>query len=427
MKMKMKWTSNWALKIGSILFALILWLFVSNINDPIETRILTDIQVELLNTDKIADLDQVYNVLDNSDVVNVTVRAPKSIVNSFNKSNIVAVADVNELSSLNTITIQLSTNINENLVESIKGSHESVKLNIEEKKSKQLMIKCITSGTVVDGYKVGNAVLEQNLVRIEGPASEIDEINRAVVDVNVTDFTSDIGTDVAIKLYDIDGNEKKSPRINKNISTVRVNVSILQTKQVPIRYETMGTPATGYRKTGEITSIPESVLLAGKSSVISDVTAIIIPAENLDITGYSENYKKTINISEYLPDNIDFAEESFNGDVQVTVMIEPEVAKSVAVRENNIQVINLPEGFEAELMDMEEVFRLNLIGLAADLEQVNTVTLAGTIDIISLMEEHGMTELAAGYYTEEVVFNLSDNITVLENMEVTLHIRKTDE
>ena len=109
--MKNRLTKNWGLKLGSFLFAVALWIIVTNINDPVVPYKVSDVPVTIRNANLITDKGQIYEVLDGTDVIDVvTITAPRSIIDSLDKSNVVAVADMNDLTSLNTISIKLSTN-----------------------------------------------------------------------------------------------------------------------------------------------------------------------------------------------------------------------------------------------------------------------------------------------------------------------------
>ena len=86
-------TANWGLKLASLIFAIILWFLVTNINDPVTTVRYTNIPVTLKNTNLITDQGQVYSVLDGSDIISsVTIYAPRSIIDSLSQNNIVATA-----------------------------------------------------------------------------------------------------------------------------------------------------------------------------------------------------------------------------------------------------------------------------------------------------------------------------------------------
>lgn len=299
--MKKKLTDNLGLKIGSILFAGILWLLVTNITNPSQKVGFNNVPVKIINADLITSQGKVYNVLEGSDVIDtVNVWLPRSISGSLRDENIVAIADMKNLTNVNTIQIELSTNRYSESIDSIVGSSDVVKLNIEDKKSISIPLKATTSGTLQEGYIVGNVSTDQNLVRVTGPESVISQIKSAAVNVGITGFTSDIGTDAEIKLYDGEGKEVSKSNLTLNINSVGVKVEILTTKSVPLKFTALGTPAEGYRATGVVSSSPDAVLLAGKSNVLKNLSVIEVPDTALVITGATENVTVTVDINEYI-------------------------------------------------------------------------------------------------------------------------------
>ena len=95
-------------------------------------------------------------MLENSDVISrVTIRGPRSVVSSMSESNIVATADVSNISSLDTVSIKLATNINQDQINSITPSSDTVKLNIENKKTKTMALGTKISGEVSVVFMVG--------------------------------------------------------------------------------------------------------------------------------------------------------------------------------------------------------------------------------------------------------------------------------
>lgn len=300
--MKNKLTANLGLKIISLFFSFMLWLVVNNMNDPTIDRSFSNIPVKLLNTELITDSGQVYEVLDDTAVIDrVTIWAPRSVFSSLTASNIIATADVSELSSLDTISIKLTTNLSSGDIEKIKASNDTVKLHIENKKTKTLALGVTTSGMTESGYMIGEISTDQNLVRISGPESVISKVSRAVVDVPVTGFTSDISDNAEIRLYDADDNLIQDSRIVQNIKTVGIRVTIYKTTEVPIIFNYVGKPADGYEVNGDAKGNISSVKLAGKESILKNVTAIEIPAEEIDISDQREDYMVTINLEDYLP------------------------------------------------------------------------------------------------------------------------------
>ena len=93
--MKKRLTNNWGLKLFSIIFAILLWLVVVNVDNPVKTNTFDNIPVKLQNTNLVTDEGLVYEVLDSTDTVTVSVSAPRSYLELLSKDDIVAVADFN--------------------------------------------------------------------------------------------------------------------------------------------------------------------------------------------------------------------------------------------------------------------------------------------------------------------------------------------
>ena len=427
--MKNKITKNWGLKLVSFLFAVVLWIVVTNINDPVTVFRVSDVPVTIRNAELITDRGQVYEVLDHTDVIDtVTIYAPRSVIDTLDKTNIVAVADMEDLTSLDTIAIRLSTNKYNDKLESIKGNIDSVKLNIENKMTRSFPIRASVTGEVQEGYMVGDITTEQNLIRISGPESVISQIAKAQAEVDVSGFTSNIGTDTDIRLYDAENHEIQSMSLEKSLSKVRVYISILEQKTVPVTYTVSGTPAEGYRLTGESESTRSNVLIAGRSSVIQKMEAIEIPEGVIDVTGAQEDVTTLVDLNEYLPDGVVIAEEDFKGMINVTVHIGQVMRRTFSERIDDIRISDVPEGFEADIASAGSSCLITLLGLSEELQEIDTNTLEVSVDIAAWLEEEEIETPESGYYMIPLSVSIpEDSAVTWEETEVQVHITEAEE
>lgn len=424
--MKNKLTKNWGLKLGSFLFAVALWIIVTNINDPVISMKVTDVPVTIRNANLITDNGQIYEVLDGTDVIDtVTIYAPRSIIDSFSPdgSNVVAVADMNDLTSLNTISIKLSTNKNNDKLESIKGSIDSVKLNIEKRKTKSLPLRISTTGEVKEGYMVGDISADQNLVKISGPESVVSRITKAQAEVDVSGFTSKISTDSDIRFYDEEGVEVAAGNLERSITKVRVNIEILEIKTVPVLYTITGQPKDGYEFTGVIESTRNYVEIAGKSKTVKSIGSIEIPGEVLDVTDATEAVTVQIDLENYLPEGVILAEEDFNGEISVTAYIEQQKERDITLKTRDIALLNMPDGLEGKVIEPENEYTVTLVGLSEDLEAVNDREVRAEVNVAAWMTEQEMEELTEGYYELPLTIVVeNDRISLSEGMRVQVHV-----
>lgn len=420
--MKKALTRNLGLKLASLVLAFVLWFLVAQIYDPKDTVTFNNIQVRLINTELLDEEGKVYEVLDNSNLVRVTVTGPQSIVKSeLRRSDIVAEADMSKLTDINTIAITYyCENVSNDSVE-IKGNHDSVRLSVEDKTSKWIKLESNTIGEVASGYMIGNVTLDQTNIEVTGPKSAISQVDHAGVDINVTDSTSSLSANVDIKLYDADGNELTLESVKKNVNSAHMTVEVLATKEVPVEIEYMGVPEDGYMATGEVESSVPTVRIAGTASALVGISAITVSEERMNITGQSDDLVDIINLKEYLPSNVRLANKSFDGKITATVYIEPIDTKDLTIPADNISITGVPDGMEAEVTSTAEEYNITVSGLTRDVSILRDSSVTGVLDLNQWMENNGLEELTPGNYTIPVTFNLSEDITV--DTDVNIHIR----
>ena len=425
--MKKLLTRNLGLKLASLLLAFVLWFLVAQIYDPKDTVTFNNIQVRLINTELLDEEGKVYEVLDNSNLVRVTVTGPQSIVKSeLRRSDIVAEADMSKLTDINTIAITYyCENISNDSVE-IKGNHDSVRLNVEDKTSKWIKLESNTIGDVASGYMIGNVTLDQTNIEVTGPKSAISQVDHAGVDINVTDSTTSLSANVDIKLYDADDNELVLESVKKNVDSAYVTVEVLATKEVPVEIEYMGVPEDGYMATGEVESSVPTVRIAGTVSTLVGISAITVPEDRMNITGQSDNLVDIINLKEYLPANVRLADKSFDGKITATVYIEPIVSKDLTVAAENISVTGVPDGMEAEITSTAEEYNITVSGLSRDVSILHDSSVTGILNLTQWMEDNGVEELTPGTYTIPVTFNLAEDITVVPDINIHIRLKNAD-
>ncbi|MBE5843533.1 MAG: hypothetical protein E7302_05040 [Butyrivibrio sp.] len=427
---KFNFTANLGLKIASLFFAALLWFLVTNINDPVDSVRFSNISVTLRNTNKITDNNQVYEVLDGTDTIStVTVYAPRSTVDSLNRDNIVAIADLDDMAVIDgeyVVSVQLSTNKYNNQIQSIVGTSDTVRLSVEDKASKTLAISATTSGSLSEGYIIGDVVTDQNQIRITGPKSVVDNVSTASVNVEVTGYTTNIGTNAEIHLYDKDGNEVAKDNLKLSSTSVGVNVTILATKRVPVDYQVVGMPADGYVFTGEVDVEPDSVLLAGRMSVLNGIEEISVSDDALDITGLTGDLNATIDLSGYLPGNVTFGDEDFNGIATITAHIEATSDIKVEVPYQHIALVNVPDGYNAEIVGDTEEFTVTCSGLEDVISGISDSDITGTIDLSKVIDSAEEAEDLSGEYSATVSLSLPGGVMTSDTITVTVELSKVE-
>jgi len=422
--MRKKLFNNWGLKLASLVLAIVLWFLVVQIEDPTDTKTFTNIAVKITGTESFEKTNQVFKVLDKTDRVNVTVRAPKSIIGQLRATDIVAEADLNKITEDNTVIIKYDVQ-NVGRVESVEGNRESVRLSVEAKRSKWIKIVKNVVGQVAENYIVASSTAELDIIEVSGPQSIVDTIAYASAEMDVTGYANSITANVDVKLYDVEGNIVENDSVKKSENSIRMKVEVLATKEIPVNINYIGSPAEGYMVTGVVSSEPEMVVIAGTPYALSDISAISVPEECVNITGENSHVTKSVDLRPYLPTGIRFADENAGGLIEVTVYIEPIIERILDVPVANIQINNLPEGLGIEIAEAVTEYSLVVSGLAEYVNPLKATDIRGTIDIEEWMKEKNILELRPGRYEIPVSFELGDNVEV-GGVKMKLRVVKGD-
>ena len=423
-----KLTNNWSLKLIAILFALILWFAVINIDDPVVSETFRNVPVQIVNTEVLTDAGMTYEILDNSAVVEtITIYGPRTLVESLNESDIVAKADINDITVANTVAVNVSVDVrNSSKITTIRSSLECVKLNIEESKSKQLVINATTTGKLASGYIVGGIELDQNRIRVSGPESVVSKISSARVSVDVTESSSDVATYGTVRLYAKDGVEITSDLLVKGTEKVHINVNVIPTKYVPVKYQLNGIVAEGYGVVEDaVTCDIMTVLIAGETEVLRDVKEILISGAEVNIDELSETKEFTVMLKNYLPDNIVLGDKEYDGKVTIKVPVEEIATEVVEILKEDLTIVNLPEGTQVSMIDVPDYTEVGVTGTVTKVRNVMTNKITGVIDMNAVLPSTGLSAWLEGTYVVEATLNVPEGVENTPVM-ITIEVKKNN-
>ncbi len=418
--MKKKLLHNWTLKLASLIVAFLLWFMIIQFEQPMDKVTFSNVKVNLINTELLDNGNKYYEVLNDTDMVRVTVKAPRNVTEKLSASDIIAVADVNNLTNINTIEIDLDVPNEE--VYSVTANHDAVRLHVENRASKWVRVNYGTTGEVAAGYMVTDVSPDQTLVEISGPASAVAQVSYAGVQLSVEGATNSISANVDVSLYNEAGNLLHLNTLSKNVDFIHMDVRVLAAKEVPVDVRTSGKVAEGYLLTGEIETSPEKLMLAGAAATLNGISKVTIPGELVDISGASADVVKVIDIREYLPENIELASKVYNGRVKVTVHVEAEEVRDLQIPVGNIDIRNVPEGLTASYPEEITECMVKISGLKKNVEALQPVEMLGYVDMAEWMRKQEITELVAGTYVIPVVFEKAEGVVIENEVSVTVNV-----
>jgi len=411
---------NMTLKMASLAGAIIIWLIIMNINDPVVTRIIYDVPVNVVNTSYIESMGLSYKISDGYDTIAVTVRGNRSLVESLTSSRFNVTADLTQIISLETdpVMVPLTVYCPSISSENLTASPRNINIDIEEMVSKEFVINATASGTTpANGFEVGEMTVEPETVTIRGPGTLIDKIERVNAIVDVTGIRTDKDMEPVIRITDKNGEQITdtqmsylSMNVTEEEMTVHVTVYAVRSG-VSLKVETSGEPASGYT-VGNIAVTPSTLSVVGSRAVLDMLeqngNTITITADSglVDVTDKVSDVSVKIDIRQILPEGLSLASQISTTAV-VSVQILPANSRSVTVETRNIDISGLTDGrscvFESSSLEIK------IQGSPEILDGLSASDLRASVDLSGLM---------IGRQKVPVSVDLPDGCSLVEDMFV---------
>lgn len=318
-----KWLiNNIGYKIAAVVFAVILWLVIVNIQDPQYTRTISDIPVTIENEDLIAEDEYVYTISSGS-TATVSVTGPRSVVSALDTDDFLAVANFEELSITNSVPITITMTGTMSRYESqltITQKTMSMVISLEDVFTADVDVSVSYGGTAASDLVIDSVSISPSAITVTAPRSVITSLDKALAIVSYADIESALSESDTGKVtlraapivYDTDGNiVEMEGDVSSDCSEVTVSISASYTKTVDISIEASGTPASGYALAGTTLSF-SSVTLKGTKSVLDEIDSLELPGSLLSVSGAAGDVTVVINLEEYLPEGTEIHDSNVN-------------------------------------------------------------------------------------------------------------------
>lgn len=406
--MRKRIESDLLLKILSVVFAFLLWMFVINTDNPVIKKTFSDVPVDMLNEQVLDELNQTYKI-ESGDTVSFTVKGKKDIVDRLTKSDFRATADVSSMSDVHAIPIKVEALRYKSQLD-VDTGNATVKVVLEDVKSDQIPVVMEIKGNPASGYTVSTQTATPNLISISGPKSVVSRIKQIVAVVNVSGVKKDVTMTQSVKCYDEDGDEVSQERIKLDTNKIKVKIGLSRTKVVPFKVDTKGSTGKGY-VLGSIDYQPKHIEITGSKEDLDKVDSIKLA--KLDISDSTKSIEKTIKASDIkLPDGISFVKSVDKiKNVVIRANIEKKKSRTLTIPTSQIALINNTKNYAVTFDDQE--IKVKISGLRSVIDKVVVKDLNPKLD---------MRLYEPGTHTVQIQLTKIKNMTIEDNVSAKITV-----
>lgn len=253
-------------------------------------------------------------------------------------------------------------------------------------------------------YDTENYTLDYTTITITGPAAVADQIDHAQILIDLSERTESFSESFRYTLCDAEGNPVDAKLITTSVEEVQLGVQIQQIKEIDLVADIVyGGGAAPSNTT--VTLSPEVIRVSGGAAVLEELgdTYTVCSINLADIEKSSNELKYTIN----LPDGV--INQTGVSEVVVTIRFSGLKTRDFVVE--NIEMINVPEGMVAEVINANLTVRVR--GPEAEISALKESDITAVVDL---------SAAETGTATYKAVIKISDefpNVGAMKSSSVS--------
>lgn len=366
--------ANVGLGVLSLAIAAVIWVMVTNSENPVVTRDVTDVHIQTVSVPRQYIAGSIA-----PDRITVTLTGPGNLLADIRQDELEASVDLSgvadDSSTTPSITVTRPVRVNVRGLRDrrvrAESSVEQATVQLERQESKEVPVQVREVGVLPVGIDKDAITVDPPTAIVTGAPGNVRAVEAAVADIKLDGQTVSFSQSVALDARDSSGRTIGGVTAQPANASVTAKLrQVLYPKQVAVVVNWRGRPKTGY----DVTSVsvnPAGVTVVGRLDQINNLSGV--STEVVDIEGATADVVRTVRLQ--LP-GVTTNQDS------VVVTIGIQTVRAPASMPATPRVVNLQPGLVATLTT--PVVALNLSGPLADIVQLRPTDVSVTVDASGL-------------------------------------------
>lgn len=396
----------------SVAIAFVLWAYVVTVEQ-------THIELTIYNIPVVMDGETVLRdkglmITSGSDqTVNLTLSGKRSELSKLKNSDITVLVDLTRIYEAGQKTLSYDVSFpGNNSIEIVRRKPESVSIQVAAWETKDIDVQVITTGKPAEGFRIDEANISASPQRtnISGPKELIDRISMAKIVVDMEGAEKAFGERVKITLCDSNGNPLDVRNVVVDNDMVTVRVPLLKEKEISLILPIL--PGGGLTEADVTTEMSTEKIVVSGSPAIIEKLSDSITLGSLDLSKETKDFKDRA-YEFTLPSGV---KSNAGTTVYVSLTLPATETKEITILNEQIKVINVPEGYDAKAVGSLTV---TVRGKVGSLSDFNASDIQATVDLKGSAEKKDYI----------VRFEVSENLqvgVVGEDKEIFVNVEKQE-
>ena len=341
--------SKWIYVILSVLLAFVLWLYVGREANPEVTNTLRHVQVVYSGLESLEERGLMISE-GAEQTVSLRIRATRDVWRRLNQGDTTVTIDVSGIAepgeqSVSITTRNISFPRSITVLDSIDVQYTSpgtVDFTVSRWASKDVPVQGVFNGSVAEGYQREEFSFAPETVTVSGQEELVNQVDHALVTVSQEEMSTTYMENCGYTLVDANGEPvANAEQLDSSPETVLATLPIVQLKEVQLTVDIIpGGGATEDDVTVEID--PLTITVSGEAADLAELDSISLGEIDLSTVFGTQTEK--------MPINLDASHTNVSGPAEATVTVRVEGLSTKTLEVDNIEIINKPAGYEADLV-----------------------------------------------------------------------------
>lgn len=222
-----------SIKIISLLFAIVLWFYIIQVQSPEVEKTVKDVPVLFTQMAEIENRNLML-INDKEYTVDLRIRGQRKYLVNLNKNNLSVSADVSNIESTGTHSVYTNVVIPYGNVEIVNQKPSVITVVADEIVEEEKEIRVKTDGKPASGYHVGKIKTTPEKIKIRGAKSIVGGIDHVSATVDVSGKSEDISAVEPLELIGSTDTVIDSTYVTLAQETIELHCEILKKKTVKI-------------------------------------------------------------------------------------------------------------------------------------------------------------------------------------------------
>lgn len=401
----------------SVTIAFGLWLYVVN-NVSSETDITFDGIPVVREGEAVLKENNLMVTAMSANTVSINLAGSRDDLNKIDKSNTSVKIDLSKIQEpgekipLN-YTPSYPADVSAGAFDVSEKNPAVIYVDVDYRRTFEVPVTVKWSGSRSENYiyDTENYVLDNTSINISGPAFVADQISQALIEVDLSNRTESISESFRYTLCDMDGNPVDAQQITTNVEEIRLDTQIQRIKEMKLVADIQY--GGGATKDNTIIKLePEVIRVSGGEAVLAELgdTYTVCTINMAEIERSVKELKYTISLPEGVTNQTGVSE------AVVSVLFTGLKTREFTI--DNFQLINVPEGMEAEIINANLTIKVR--GPEAELEALKERDITAVVDFAN-------AEVGTATYKANITFGEKfPNVGALKTNSVSATVQQKE-